>query len=73
MKSYIIMTGTVTYAVKGRDILRKNGIKATVERSSPTKDTGCGYGIVISGGVDKAQALLSSAGVKVLKITETNR
>ena len=30
MKRYIIATGTVTYAIKGRDLLRKKGFKVKV-------------------------------------------
>ena len=30
MKRYVIATGTVTYAIKGRDLLRKKGFKVNL-------------------------------------------
>ena len=38
MKGYLITTGTVTYALKGRDILRKKGFKASVDRTSTNEN-----------------------------------
>lgn len=71
MDSYSIATGTVTYAVKGRDILRRNGFKARIERTSaPEKRIGCGYTVVIEGNIKKAEEILKNAGVKILKINK---
>ena len=53
---YVIVTGTVTYAIRGRDVLRNHGYNATVERnSSGLGRLGCGYGIVIKGDVALTQ------------------
>ena len=70
MKRYIIATGTVTYALKGRDLLRKNGFSAKIERITGDKTLGCGYVIVVTGNADEAQRLLNLNGVKILKIAE---
>lgn len=71
MKRYLIVTGTVTYAIKGRDILRKKGFKASVERSGSVSDSeGCGYSILVEGNIELAQKILREARVKILKITE---
>lgn len=71
MKRYSIVTGTVTYAIKGRDILRKKGFKASVERSSSVQSSeGCGYSIIVEENIEQAQQILREAGVKILKITE---
>lgn len=65
----IIVTGTVTYAIRGRDILRRNGFEATVERnSSGLGRHGCGYGIVIKNNVDKAVELLEANSVKIIEV-----
>ena len=71
MKGYIITTGTVTYAIKGRDLLRKKGINAKIERITSDKGSaGCGYSIIINGDVNEAVSILRSGGVKILEINE---
>ena len=71
MKGYIITTGTVTYAIKGRDLLRKKGINAKIERITSGKGSaGFGYSIIINGDVNEAVSILRSSGVKILEINE---
>lgn len=70
MKKYIITTGTVTYAIKGRDLLRKKGYNVKIERISSGKSAGCGYSIVLIGDIDGAEELLRAAGIKILEIYE---
>ena len=71
MQKYTISTGTITYALRGRDILRQNGYKAAVERNTtPGKQIGCGYTIVTEGDIDKITGILKSKNVKILKIEE---
>ena len=66
---YVIVTGTVTYAIRGRDILRNNGINAVVERnSSGLGRHGCGYGIVINKEIEKAVKILKDNSIKVLEV-----
>ena len=62
------VTGTVTYAVKGRETLRKNGIKAYSQRSFSPERIGCGYGIVAAGDVQNILSILAKADVKVLDV-----
>lgn len=67
----VITTGTVTYAIKGRDVLRRNGYAAKIERkNSLTGSAGCGYTVVTSGEKDKILDILNKAGVKILKTEE---
>ncbi len=71
MKGYLITTGTVTYALKGRDILRKKGFKANVEKiSSRENNLGCGYSIKAYGDIKNIEPILRNSGVKILKISE---
>lgn len=71
MKRYIITTGTVTYAIKGRDLLRKKGYKVKIERITSGKGAkGCGYGIILDGDIGEAENILRTAGVKILEINE---
>ncbi len=70
MKRYIIQTGTVTYAIKGRDLLRKKGFKAKIERITSGKAYGCGYAIILDGNLEQAEKTLRENGVKILDISE---
>lgn len=70
MGEYQIYTGTITYAIKGRDLLRRKGYKARVERISAVGKSGCGYTIVVLGNIQEIEALLKKAGVKILEISE---
>ena len=70
MKRYLIQTGTVTYAIKGRDLLRRLGFKVKIERKTTNNSHGCGYAIVLEGNINQAQEILRENGVKILEITE---
>lgn len=71
MKRYVITTGTVTYALKGREVLRKSGRKAWVERITSGKtNAGCGYSIVTEGDIETAEQLLRNNGIRILEINE---
>ena len=69
MKRYVIATGTVTYAMKGRDLLRKNGFTVKIERITGDKTLGCGYVLVLTGDIEDAEKILKNGGIKILKIT----
>ena len=69
MKGYSIITGSITYALKGRDILRKKGLRATVGRVTPTKSSaGCGYAIFFEGDIKTAVEILQKNGIKIIEI-----
>ena len=70
MKRYLIQVGTVTYAIKGRDLLRKKGFKVKIERKTDERTYGCGYAISLMGDKSEAVKLLRDNGVKILDITE---
>ena len=70
MKRYTISTGTVTYAMKGRDILRKKGFKVKVERITGKAALGCGYAIILEGDITEAERLLRQSDVRILEISE---
>ena len=62
----MIMVASVTYAIRGRDILRKNGHKADIERSPGTMDrVGCGYSIITNCNEDLAREILESNNIKI--------
>ncbi len=69
MGHYVVSTGTITYATKGRDILREAGFKAYIERRLSSKSNrGCGYVIIVSGDINKIKSVLYNAGVKILDV-----
>ncbi|MEE0946250.1 MAG: putative Se/S carrier-like protein [Acutalibacteraceae bacterium] len=69
MNEYTIATGTVTSAIKGREILKRKGIYAEIERMKATeKQYGCGYSIAVRGNINEIETALKQANVKILKI-----
>ena len=62
----VILVSSVTYAMKGRDLLFRRGIRAFVERIPPTSQSGCGYGIYVPQGVEEAEAVLQENHIKIL-------
>jgi hypothetical protein len=64
----LVVTGTVTYAVKGRDLLRRQGYKASIERVTAGERIGCGYGILTFGDPAKIKEALERGRVKILEI-----
>ncbi len=71
MGEHLIFTGTVTYAIKGRDILRRNGINAAVKKIAGAQSgVGCGYAIAVKGDIRSVERLLYEGRIKILKIDE---
>ncbi len=69
MQEYLIFTGTVTQSLKGRDILRKKGIRADVRKvSGNEKGVGCGYAIAIKDSIKLSEELFIQNGIRILKI-----
>lgn len=59
----IIKLNSVTYALKAKEVLRKNGISSKISKNpNPKKGEGCGY--ILS---------VNNASKNVLRILETNR
>ena len=66
---YEIMVGTVTYALKAKDLLRRNGFKAYLERKSANIGKyGCGYSVVVFENINKATEILEQNRIKILNI-----
>lgn len=66
MQRHIISVTSVTYAIKGRDILRHNGIKAYTERRTDTRgNVGCGYVIIAEGNKKIISQLLMNSHIKI--------
>ncbi|MGN0525995.1 MAG: putative Se/S carrier-like protein [Acutalibacteraceae bacterium] len=62
-----IKVGSVTLAMKGRDLLQKNGYKAYLTRNpEPQNEEGCGYVIYVNNIDSRCFQILNRAGIKVL-------
>lgn len=69
MNKYRITTGTVTYAIKGRDLLRRHGYRVRMERiTSGLGSAGCGYSLVVEGPLADVEDLLRRSDIKILEI-----
>ena len=63
----LILVASVTYAMKGREILTRNGIKAYIERTPKNLNiNSCGYCLYVPFDIDRAEEILINSGVKVL-------
>ena len=69
MQRHIISVSSITYAIKGRDLLRKNGYKSYIEKKTNSNgNSGCGYVIIAFGNRDKIKNLLLVFGIKIFEI-----
>ena len=66
----LIVVSSVTYAMKGRDLLFRHGIRGYVERIPKTGDSGCGYGIYVPQGADAAARIVRENHIRVLRRME---
>ena len=63
----LIMVSSLTYAMKGKELLNRNGFNANLVRTPRRKNVeGCGYSIVVSNNVDDAESLLNENGIPIL-------
>ena len=60
----IIGVGSVTNAMRGKDLLEKKGIRAYIQRKTEVEN-GCGYRLTVYDHGERAVALLRQAGIRV--------
>lgn len=70
MKRYVITVGSVTQAIKARDLLRKNGFRARAQKQvGNTEDTGCAYAVILeSDNISSATRILTQSGIIIKSI-----
>jgi hypothetical protein len=61
-----ILVSSITYAIKGRDLLRSLGYKAYIERSKGQLEHGCGYSIYVTHDTEGAKRILEKNHIKIL-------
>ncbi len=67
----ILWLTSITYAMKGRDLLKSRGFRCSIEKIH--SETGCGYGVYVPEHTDEAEALLRERGFRVLGRLERRR
>lgn len=71
MANHYIHVGSVTNAMRGKRLLEESGIRAYLHREShPAEGDGCGYRLLVTDGVDRAEQLLHQRGIRVIRITD---
>lgn len=67
MNKLIIKVGSVTFALKAKDILQNRGIKSQIKKTAnPSKGEGCGYSVVVPDGTDSVVGILRLSGIEIL-------
>lgn len=67
MNKELILVPSVTYAMKAKNILDKNNIRAYIQRTPKTVNIrSCGYCLFVPNHTDRAEELLRERGVRVL-------
>ena len=71
MANYYIHVGSVTNAMRGKQLLAEQGIRSYLHRAShPAEEDGCGYSLLVTDQLSKAEQILKSRGVRVSRITD---
>ncbi len=70
MKGHIIITGTVTNAMRAREVLGRNGYNSQIMRVKASPTNGCGYGVLVQRNLEEALSILKENGIKLLGIIE---
>ena len=66
-KPLIILLSSITYAIKSKELLNKNGFKSELKRvPKNVKYTGCSYGVYVPENTDKAIEILKRSGIKII-------
>ena len=72
MSRPVLLVNSVTFAIKGQELLRQHGISSQIIRSAEFKAlAGCGYGIMPFADVLTAQNILMKGGIKVIRVVQT--
>ena len=71
MANQYIHIGSITNAMRGRQLLEEQGIRAYLHRAShPADGDGCGYSLLVTRDNDKAIRLLRNKGVRIIRVSD---
>lgn len=65
MEKNLLILGSVTYAMKAKDLLFSKGIKAYIERHKNAKEYGCGYAVYVPNNAKEAEKILIENNIKI--------
>jgi len=69
MSKPVLLVNSVTFAMKGQELLKQYGISSRIIRNADFKAFGgCGYGLLTSVDPLVAQNILMRGGIKVIKV-----
>lgn len=60
-----LSVGSVTNAMRGKELLSQNGMTAWVGRARPNEQNGCGYTLTVTGDAERARRILTAAGIRI--------
>jgi len=69
MEGNIINSGTITYAIRGRDTLRNKGYKAYMFRNKSLNTSGCGYSISTNCPTSEIIKIFNEEKIKYLSVS----
>lgn len=70
MSEAMFSVNSITYAAKGRDLLKQNGFRVSIERNTrPLPGEGCGYKLRVQGDIERAEKILRENNIKIRSIT----
>lgn len=71
MANHYIHVGSVTNAMRGKQVLTEQGIRAYLHRTShPAEGDGCGYSLLVTDNVQNAEQILRNKGIRIIRITD---
>ena len=71
MANHYIHVGSVTNAMRGKQLLEAEGMRAYLHRSvRPPEGDGCGYSLLVTESVQKAVQILQNRGVRVIRVSD---
>ncbi len=70
MEETYFLVSSITYAMKGQELLKNKGYKAYIVRDMEKNEHGCGYAIFVKGDRRAAAAALEKGRVKVAEVRE---
>lgn len=66
VESMYFNVSSVTNAMRGKKLLEQNGIHGYINRTVDEEGSnGCGYSLLVSGDVERAEKLLTGAGIRI--------
>ena len=71
MANHYIHVGSITNAMRGRQLLEAQGMRAYLQRTTQGAERdGCGYRLLITGDAQRAQRVLQEGGVRVIRVSD---